>query len=158
MKSVGDDTDRSRERLNCPLKTPCYTFPCPFGHSLAYQVNNWYGSFGPSGLACGGTVKSPTPCDDASYLEMMQQGIYPLGPTNSSTLAIHRSLGHQCGHFYERYLAGAPGIVCSALSDEMTHHHRTIGIGNAARFLRLTHPAESALGLLAVVIWRVALV
>jgi hypothetical protein len=82
MKSVGDDTDRSRERLNCPLKTPCYTFPCLFGHSLAYQVNNWFGSFGPSGSACGGTVNALTPCDDASYLEMMQQGIYPLGPTD----------------------------------------------------------------------------
>jgi hypothetical protein len=27
-------------------------------------------------------VNSPTSCDDASYLEMMQQGIYPLGSTN----------------------------------------------------------------------------
>ena len=53
-----------------------------YGALTAYQVNNWFGSFGPSGSACGGTVISPMPCDDASYLEMMQQGIYPLGPTN----------------------------------------------------------------------------
>jgi hypothetical protein len=50
-----------------------------YGTLTAYQVNNWFGSFGPSGSACGGTVSSPTPCDDASYLAMMQQGIYPLG-------------------------------------------------------------------------------
>jgi hypothetical protein len=53
-----------------------------FGTLTAFQVNNWYGSNGPSGSACGGTVKSPTPCDDALYLEMMQQGIYPLGSAN----------------------------------------------------------------------------
>ncbi len=54
-----------------------------FGTLTAYQVNNWFGAFGPSGSACGGMVISPTSCDDASYLEMMQQGIQPLGPTNS---------------------------------------------------------------------------
>jgi hypothetical protein len=48
----------------------------------AFQVNNWSGSFGPSGSAGGGTVNSPTPCDDALYLEMRQQGIYPLGSRN----------------------------------------------------------------------------
>jgi hypothetical protein len=53
-----------------------------YGTLTAYQVNNWYGSFGPSGSACGGTVSTPTPCDDTSYLEMMQQGIYPLGRTD----------------------------------------------------------------------------
>jgi hypothetical protein len=53
-----------------------------FGTLTAYQVNNWFGSFGPSGSACGGTVNFPTSCDDASYLEMLQQGIYPLGSAN----------------------------------------------------------------------------
>jgi hypothetical protein len=54
-----------------------------FGTLTAYQVNNWFGSFGPAGSACGGTVNAPTSCDDASYLEMMQQGIYPLSSTDS---------------------------------------------------------------------------
>jgi hypothetical protein len=53
-----------------------------YGALSAFQVNNWYGSFGSSGSACGGTVNYPAPCDDASYLEMLQQGIYPLGTTN----------------------------------------------------------------------------
>jgi hypothetical protein len=53
-----------------------------YGTLTAYQVNNWFGSFGPSGSACGGTVNSPTGCDDAGYLDMLQHGIYPLGQTN----------------------------------------------------------------------------
>jgi len=53
-----------------------------FGTLTAFQVNNWYALYGPSGSACGGTVNSPAPCDDALYLEMMQQGIYPLGSAN----------------------------------------------------------------------------
>jgi hypothetical protein len=52
------------------------------GTLAAYQVNNWFGSSGASGSACSGTVNSPGGCDDASYLDMLQRGIYPLGPTN----------------------------------------------------------------------------
>jgi hypothetical protein len=54
-----------------------------YGTLTAFQVNNWFGPYGPSSSACGGTVKLPTACDDASYLDMLQRGIYPLGPTNS---------------------------------------------------------------------------
>jgi len=53
-----------------------------YGSLTAFQVNDWYGSFGPVGSACGGTAQVPSPCDDASYLNMLQQGIYPLGVTN----------------------------------------------------------------------------
>ena len=53
-----------------------------FGTLTAFQVNNWYGSLGPSGSACGGTVNQPTACDDATYLDLLQRGIYPLGRTN----------------------------------------------------------------------------
>jgi hypothetical protein len=53
-----------------------------YGTLTAFQVNNWYGSFGPSASACGGTVNLPTPCDDAGYLDMLRRGIYPLGQTN----------------------------------------------------------------------------
>ena len=34
------------------------------------------------GAACGGTVNSPTPYTSATYLAMLQTGIYPLGRTN----------------------------------------------------------------------------
>jgi hypothetical protein len=54
-----------------------------YGTLTAFQVNNWYGSFGPSGSACGGAVTNPASCDDAEYLNMLEQGIYPLGQTNS---------------------------------------------------------------------------
>ena len=48
----------------------------------AFQVNNWYGGSG-GGSGCGGSPASPTPRDDASYLNMLETGIYPLGITNS---------------------------------------------------------------------------
>jgi hypothetical protein len=53
-----------------------------YGSLPAFQVNNWYGGMG-GGSACGGTVTNPSPCDDASYLNMLETGIYPLGRTNS---------------------------------------------------------------------------
>ena len=53
-----------------------------YGTLTAFQVNNWYGSSGLAGSACGGTVNLPTPCDDANYLDMLQRGIYPLGQAN----------------------------------------------------------------------------
>src|SRR5262249_45060735 len=53
-----------------------------YGTLTAFQVNNWFGSYGPSSSACGGTVKSPTECHDASYLDMLQRGIFPLGQTS----------------------------------------------------------------------------
>ena len=53
-----------------------------YGTLTAFQVNNWYGSSGSASSACGGTVNQPTPCDDASYLDLLQRGIYPLGQTN----------------------------------------------------------------------------
>ena len=55
-----------------------------YGTLTAYQVNNWFAAItGTVGSACGGTVNTPTSCDDASYLNMLEQGIYPLGVTNS---------------------------------------------------------------------------
>ncbi len=52
-----------------------------YGTLTAYQVNNWFAGSG-AGSACGGMVTNPTPCVDNAYLEMLQQGIYPLGATN----------------------------------------------------------------------------
>ena len=55
-----------------------------YGSLTAYQVNNWFAAItGIDGSACGGTVTSPSPCDDAEYLNMLNEGIYPLGLTNS---------------------------------------------------------------------------
>ncbi|HXR05392.1 MAG TPA: hypothetical protein VN836_11865 [Verrucomicrobiae bacterium] len=55
-----------------------------YGSLPAFQVNNWFAAIiGTDGSACGGVVTNPTPCVDATYLEMLQQGIYPLGVTNS---------------------------------------------------------------------------
>ncbi|HXR48551.1 MAG TPA: hypothetical protein VN784_14035 [Candidatus Limnocylindrales bacterium] len=54
-----------------------------YGSLTAYQVNNWFAAItGIDSSACGGTVTNPAACDDASYLNMLEQGIYPLGPTN----------------------------------------------------------------------------
>ena len=52
-----------------------------FGTLTAFQVNNWFAASS-AGSACGGTVTNPTPCVDGTYLNLLQQGIYPLGITN----------------------------------------------------------------------------
>jgi hypothetical protein len=55
-----------------------------YGSLPAFQVNNWFAAIvGTDGSACGGTVTNPIPCDDADYFNMLEQGIYPLGMTNS---------------------------------------------------------------------------
>ena len=51
-----------------------------YGSLPAFQVNEWLGATG--GAACGGSITNPTPCDDPSYLQMLETGIYPLGRTN----------------------------------------------------------------------------
>jgi hypothetical protein len=52
-----------------------------FGTLAAFQANDWFAASN-AGSACGGTVPAPAPCDDAAYLELMQEGIYPLGSSN----------------------------------------------------------------------------
>ncbi len=51
-----------------------------YGSLPAFQVNEWLGASG--GGACGGSVTNPTPCDDATFLQMLETGIYPLGQSN----------------------------------------------------------------------------
>ncbi len=53
-----------------------------YGSLPAFQVNNWLASSN-AGSACGGTVNLPVPCNDATYLQMLQEGIYPFGLSNS---------------------------------------------------------------------------
>jgi len=53
-----------------------------YGSLPAFQANNWLAASN-GGSACGGTVTSPLPCDDSHYLQLLQEGIYPLGFTNS---------------------------------------------------------------------------
>ena len=53
-----------------------------YGTLAAYQSNNYYGSSG-GGAACGGTPAQQVPCADDTYLNQLQEGIYPLGRTNS---------------------------------------------------------------------------
>jgi hypothetical protein len=53
-----------------------------YGSLPAYQSNNYLGASG-GGAACGGTPNSPVPCTNDTYLAELQQGIYPLNPTNT---------------------------------------------------------------------------
>ena len=53
-----------------------------YGALVAYQSNNYFGSSG-GGAACGGAVTNPVVCVDATYLNELQMGIYPLTATNS---------------------------------------------------------------------------
>ena len=51
------------------------------GTMAAFQTNNFY-SLTNQGAACGGSPDAPTPCTEALYLQMLQTGIDPLGPSN----------------------------------------------------------------------------
>ena len=53
-----------------------------YGTLTAYQSNNYYGQGG-GGAACGGDAAHPVPCTNDTYLAELQEGIYPLGQTNS---------------------------------------------------------------------------
>ncbi len=51
------------------------------GTLAAFQTNNYFGSTG-QGAACSEPVTNPTPCTAATYLALLQTGIYPLGENN----------------------------------------------------------------------------
>jgi len=51
------------------------------GTMAAFQTNNYFGSTG-QGAACSEPVTNPTPCTVATYLALLQTGIYPLGQSN----------------------------------------------------------------------------
>jgi hypothetical protein len=52
------------------------------GTLAAFQTNNFY-SLTSGGAACAGSPANPVPCTDATYLDLLQTGIYPLGQSNS---------------------------------------------------------------------------
>lgn len=53
------------------------------GTFAAFQTNNWIAATSTqSGAACGGTVTSPVPCTAATYLTLLETGIYPLSQNN----------------------------------------------------------------------------
>ena len=52
------------------------------GTMAAFQTNEYFGQTG-QGAACSEPVSSPTPCTAATFLEMLQAGIYPAGQANS---------------------------------------------------------------------------
>lgn len=47
----------------------------------AFQTNEYFGQTG-GGAACSEPVTNPTPCTSATYMTLLQTGIYPLGPLN----------------------------------------------------------------------------
>jgi len=54
------------------------------GTMAAFQTNNWLAAnTKEAGAACGGKVTNSTPCTAATYLELLQNGIYPLYPDKS---------------------------------------------------------------------------
>lgn len=52
------------------------------GTFAAFQTNNYFGSTG-QGAGCSEPVTNPTPCTDATFLTMLETGIFPLGASNS---------------------------------------------------------------------------
>jgi hypothetical protein len=53
------------------------------GTFAAFQTNTWIAATSTQpGAACGGTVTSPVPCTAATYLTLLQTGIYPLSQNN----------------------------------------------------------------------------
>ena len=49
------------------------------GTLAAFQTNEYLGD---SGAACAGPNTDPTPCTDATFLALLETGIYPLGQSN----------------------------------------------------------------------------
>jgi hypothetical protein len=52
------------------------------GTLAAFQTNNYFGSTG-QGAGCSEPVTSPAVCTDATFLAMLETGIFPLGQNNS---------------------------------------------------------------------------
>lgn len=52
------------------------------GTLAAFQTNNYFGSTG-QGAGCSEPVTNPTPCTDATFLALLETGIYPLGQGNA---------------------------------------------------------------------------
>jgi hypothetical protein len=50
------------------------------GTLAAFQTNEYLGG---QGAACSEPVTNPTPCTDATFLQLLETGIYPLGRSNS---------------------------------------------------------------------------
>jgi hypothetical protein len=57
---------------------------------VAWQTNIWFGKIG-KGAACGGQgesfmqkLQNPNPCDDASFLQLLHNGMYPQGGAGPS--------------------------------------------------------------------------
>ena len=51
------------------------------GTLAAFQTNEYLGTTG-QGAACSEPVTNPTPCTDATFLQLLETGIYPLGTAN----------------------------------------------------------------------------
>jgi hypothetical protein len=51
------------------------------GTLAAFQTNEYLGSIG-QGAACSEPVTNPTPCTTATFLTLLETGIYPLGSSN----------------------------------------------------------------------------
>ena len=51
------------------------------GTLAAFQTNEYLGSIG-QGAACSEPVTNPTPCTDATFLQLLETGIFPLGRSN----------------------------------------------------------------------------
>ena len=67
--------------VNEPAQTETIQSAESLGTMIAFQTNEDLGTTG-GGAACGARGDT-TPCGDATYLEMLETGIYPLGKSNS---------------------------------------------------------------------------
>lgn len=67
--------------VNEPAQSETIASAQSLGTMIAFQTNEDLGSTG-GGAACGARGET-TPCADATYLEMLETGIYPLGKTDS---------------------------------------------------------------------------
>ena len=68
---------------NLDIRAPASPYPIyasqTWGTTIGYQVND-YDQFQRS--ACSGNTAHPGPCDSATYLKLLEVGIYPLGQAN----------------------------------------------------------------------------
>lgn len=86
----------------------------------AFQTNNYFGSTG-EGAACSEPVTNPTPCTAATFLALLQTGIYPLGQNDPMRAEYIEVFPANAINFPEDILQGHDAIVAGARR-RATHH------------------------------------
>jgi hypothetical protein len=89
------------------------------GTRAAFQTNNYFGSSG-QGAACSKPVTNPTPCTSATYLALLQTGIYPLGQDDPLRALYIEVFPANANAFHDDILQAHRALVLGPLITSLT--------------------------------------